>query len=77
MEPEVSLIGYKLLPGRSVVVKGREDTDNCIWTVHITQFALAADPKPGRSVVSVTKSDGSEFVLGTLVKDRCEQFTVS
>lgn len=76
MEPEVSLVGYKLRPNEPVVIKDRDDSESVIWTIHITQFALASDPKPGRNVVSILKGDGNEYVLGTLVKDRCEQFTV-
>lgn len=76
MEPEVSLIGYKILPGSPVVVGDKEDSENYIWTIHVTHFALAEKSKPGRNVVKISKDDESKFVLGTLEKDRCEQFTV-
>lgn len=76
MEPDVSFEGIQLLPGKPVSVNDVEDSESRIWTLHITQFALAKNPKPGRNTVSIIKDDGRDYVLGTLEKGRCEQFQV-
>ena len=62
--------------GKSVSVNEKTDSEHSIWTLHITQFALGKDPSPGRNTVSLISEAEEEFVLGTLEKDRCEQFQV-
>ena len=46
-----------------------------VETPHITQVALGANPKPGRHTVFIEAND-SKVAIGTLEKDRCEQFQV-
>ena len=78
MEPDVHFVGL-VLPGhgKSVSVNEKTDSEHSIWTLHITQFALGKEPSPGRNTVSLISETGEEFVLGTLEKDRCEQFQVN
>lgn len=77
MEPDVSFVGVKLLPGKLTNVGGSVNPESSIWTIHITQFALAAGAKPGKNTITLMQSDGESFALGTLEKDRCEQFQVT
>lgn len=76
MEPDVSFVGVKLLPGKPTRVGGTNNPESSIWTLHITQFALAAGAKPGKNTITLTQEHGQSFALGTLEKDRCEQFQV-
>lgn len=76
MEPDVSFVGVKLLPGKLTKVGGTTNPDSSIWTIHITQFALAAGAKAGKNIITLVESTGDSFALGTLEKDRCEQFQV-
>jgi hypothetical protein len=76
MEPDVSFVGVKLEPGVKTKLPVSLDLDNSIWTIHITQFALAHPAKSGKNVISLINLEEEEFVLGTLEKDRCEQFQV-
>ena len=74
MEPDVKFVGVKLEPGVKVRFP-KEDEDNSMWTIHITQFALAHPAKPGKNVITLMNEE-EEFVLGTLEANRCEQFQV-
>ena len=76
MEPEVSFVGVRLLPGKTKRVGGTANPESSIWTIHITQFALAAGAKPGKNTITLIQDNGESFALGTLEKDRCEQFQV-
>ena len=76
MEPEVSFVGAKLLPGKTTRVGGTSHPESSIWTLHITQFALAAGAKPGKNTITLIQDNAESFTLGTLEKDRCEQFQV-
>ena len=74
MEPDVKFVGVKLEPGVKVRFP-TEDEDNSMWTIHITQFALAHPAKPGKNVITLINEE-EDFVLGTLEANRCEQFQV-
>lgn len=76
MEPDVSFVGVKLVPGKATKVGGTTNPENSIWTIHITQFALAAGAKQGKNTITIEQDDGESFALGTLERDRCEQFQV-
>ena len=76
MEPDVSFVGVKLLPGKATRVGGTTNPESSIWTLHITQFALATGAKPGKNTITLSPDNGESFALGTLEKDRCEQFQV-
>ena len=76
MEPDVSFVGVKLLPGKLTKVGGITNPESSIWTIHITQFALAPGAISGKNIVSIVQDDGESFALGTLEKDRCDQFQV-
>ena len=76
MEPEVSFVGVKLLPGKTTRVGATTSPESSIWTLHITQFALAAGAKPGKNTITLIQENGDSFALGTLERDRCEQFQV-
>lgn len=75
MEPDVKFVGVKLEPGVKVKFPA-EDDEGSMWTIHITQFALAHPSESGKNVITLINDD-EEFVLGTLEKDRVEQFQVS
>ena len=68
------LIGAKVSAGQSVSLDGGVVSGN-LETPHITQVALGADPKPGRHTVFIEAND-TKVAIGTLEKDRCEQFQV-
>ena len=76
MEPEVKFVGVKIPPKTSVPVDESLEPGTYFSTLHITQFALAENARPGRNTISLKTPHGETFVLGTLQKDRCEQFQV-
>ena len=70
----MQFVGVRIPPRQTVPVDERLEEGMYISTLHITQFALAENPKPGRNTITVKTVMGERFVLGTLEKDRCEQF---
>lgn len=76
MEPDVSFVGVKLLPGKEATVGGTANPDSSFYTIHLTQFALTSAAKPGKNTITLIQDNGDSFALGTLEKDRCEQFQV-
>lgn len=68
------LIGAKVPAGDSVSLDGGVVSGH-LETPHITQVALGANPKPGRHTVFIEAND-TKVAIGTLEKDRCEQFQV-
>ncbi|KAK9823332.1 hypothetical protein WJX72_001993 [[Myrmecia] bisecta] len=75
-EPDVEFFGIKVPKGKPVVVNQEHDqVEDAIIAVHATQVALGESPQSGRHTI-FAEAKGGKFVIGTLEKDRCEQFQV-
>lgn len=70
----VELFGTKVPTGKTITM-GKEDSDTMVTTVQITSVALGEKAGDGRTVV-YCGNGSSEWVMGSLIPGRCEQFQV-